>query len=77
MPIPPFDARTPRPTGVDDPVEVLSRFDRRWHAGFRIHEIDTAGDEPRVRLSRADGTLIPGSFGLDTVRLSGDARPGI
>ena len=50
-------------------VEVRSRFDGGWVAGFEVDEVESEGEEQQVRVRRrSDGAVLPVGFSTADVR---------
>jgi hypothetical protein len=63
---------TPAPLAVGDQIEVHTRFNDSWCAGYEIAEVLDSGY--RVRRTH-DGTLLPEMTGDDDVRWARDRSP--
>lgn len=60
-----IDIRRSAPLPVGAPVEVRSRFDRRWTHGFSI----AIADHDRYQLRRhSDGSILPAWFPASMLR---------
>ena len=55
--------------GQADEVEVRTRFDGEWTAGFELHDVEPVAGEPRFRVRRrSDGVVLPDWFSSDDIR---------